>query len=165
MQDCLLTEEAEVGSDMIESKSTCKGSKQTQIMYAKVSNQKRTGTQNNKLVIKLRKDINLLKSMVKDLQLENQELRTKIEKDRLYKEIESPTFKLQQAKFKMQQELIKAEEKATKFEKEFFKTREELEETKKFYEERIQAMDMNIKRLQSENSNLLKDQQNHFMTV
>ena len=70
-------------------------------MYAKVSNQKRTGTQNNKLVIKLRKDINLLKSMVKDLQLENQELRTKIEKDRLYKEIESPTFKLQQAKFKM----------------------------------------------------------------
>ena len=126
-------------------------------MYAKVSNQKRTGTQNNKLVIKLRKDINLLKSMVKDLQLENQELRTKIEKDRLLKEIESPTFKLQQAKFKMQQELIKAEEKATKFEKELFRTREELEETKKFYEERIQAMDMNIKRLQSENSNLLKD--------
>ena len=58
----------------------------------------------------------------------------------------------------MQQELIKAEEKATKFEKELFWTREELEETKKFYEERIQAMDMNIKRLQSENSNLLKDQ-------
>ena len=165
MQDCLLTEEAEVGSDMVGSKSTCKGSKQTQIMYAKVSNQRRIGVQKNKLVSKLRKDIDLLKSMVKDLQLENQELRTKIEKDRLLKEIESPTFKLQQAKFKMQHEIIKIEEKATKFEKELFKTREELEETKKFYEERIQAMDMHIKRLQSENSNLLRDQQKHFMTV
>ena len=47
-------------------------------MYAKISNQRRDSANKNKLVIKLRKDIDLLKTMVKELQLENQELRTQI---------------------------------------------------------------------------------------
>ena len=63
-------------------------------MYKQVATE-RKNDQQAKLVVKLRKDIELLKEMVKEERLRNQKLQTKIEKDRLQKEIESPTFKLQ----------------------------------------------------------------------
>ena len=79
-----------------------------------------------------------------------------LDKLRLEKEIESPTYKLQELKFKMERETVKIEEAKAKLEKQVYKLKEELSETKKFYEERIEDMNLKIKRLQLENSQIIK---------
>ena len=74
---------------------------------------------------------------MRDEKIQNQKLRTQIDKLRLQREIESPTYKLHQLRFKMERETIALEEAKTKLEKQLFKVKEELSETKLFYEERI----------------------------
>ena len=73
MQECLFTEEPEHGTTLSGDKSTCKGSKATHVMYKQVATE-RKNDQQAKLVVKLKKDIELLKEMVKEERLRNQKL-------------------------------------------------------------------------------------------
>jgi len=70
-----------------------------------------------------------------------------LDKVRLQREIESPTYKLHQLKFKMERERVGLEESKAKLEKQVYRLKEELSETKAFYEERIAQMDTSNKRL------------------
>ena len=74
---------------------------------------------------------------MRDEKLENQRLRIQLDKLRLQKEIESPTYKLHSLKFKMERERVGLEEAKAKLEKQLYLAKEELSETKTFYEERI----------------------------
>ena len=112
--------------------------------------------QQMRLILKLQNDVELLKDLLREEKLQNQKLRTQIDKLRLQREIESPTYKLHQLKFKMERERVGLEEAKAKLEKQVYKLKEELAETKSFYEERIGQMSATIKRLQLENAQWTK---------
>ena len=53
-------------------------------------------------------------------------MRTELDKLRLQREIESPTYKLHQLKFRMERERVGLEEAKAKLEKQLYKAHEEL---------------------------------------
>jgi len=61
-------------------------------------------------VSKLRKDVELLKEMVRSEKLRNSELQIQLDKERLAREIESPSYKLAHLKLQMEREQLKLQE-------------------------------------------------------
>ena len=118
--------------------------------------------QQTRLIFKLQNDVALLKELLQEEKLANQKLRTEIDKVRLQKEIESPTYKLHQLKFKMERERVGLEEAKAKLEKQVYRLEEELTEVKSFYEERLRQMDLTIKRLQASLASRAAQPSSHF---
>ena len=63
------------------------------IKYSQQETERRRDQQ-QRLIKKLSNDVTLLKEIVRDEKIDNQKLRTQLDKLRLQREIESPTYKL-----------------------------------------------------------------------
>ena len=92
-------------------------------------------------------------------------MRTQLDKVRLEREIESPTYKLQELKFKMERQRFGLEESKAKLEKQVYRLQQELCETKAFYEERIAQMGLTIRKLESSVSTMSGGDRRVFKTA